>query len=64
MDHQDAYGCRKCSNGYDVFAFPGTGLQHVGGAQAARVLGLQHDQPWLLMNRARKGNETHQLELD
>ena len=35
LDHQDSYGCRGCSNGYNVLALAGTSPRRSARAQAA-----------------------------
>ena len=35
LDHQDSYGCRRCSNGHDLLPFPGTSPRRTGRPQAA-----------------------------
>src|SRR5580692_4969636 len=34
MDHQDSYGCRKCSNGHNLCPLARAGLRHHRGPQA------------------------------
>ena len=64
MDHQDSYGCRRCSNGHDLLAFPRTGHDAPEGRKLLHRLGAQHENLPVVMDRAYEGNETRQLALE
>ena len=64
VDHQDSSGCRGCSYGNNVRAFPRPSPRCAGRAQAPHALGTARRPLALVMDRAYQGDETRQLALD
>jgi len=64
MDHQDSYGCRRCSNGGDVLPVAGSGSRRPRGTRAPENAAAARNPVALIMDRAYQGDETRQLALD
>ena len=63
MDHQDSSGCRRCSNGSELFLIPGG---NAGDAPEGREL-LKRTTlvaTYVIMDRAYEGDDTRQLVHD
>ena len=64
MEHQDSYGCRGCSNGYNFRAVAGNAHDAPEGRALLEDLGPMPEGLPMLMDKAYEGNETRQLVLD
>ena len=61
MDHQDSYGCRRCSDGHNLS--PGHAHDAPEGRRLLQTMAAPVSQVYLLMDRAYEGIETRQLAL-
>ena len=64
MDHQDSYGCRRCSNGYNLCPLPGASLRRRRRPQTAGRHRASAGAAAPGHGRGYEDNQTLQLALD